>query len=138
MTTPEMARITLPTNRLLAVAVGGPMLAAIGWSIVTLLGPWGVTALWQGLVAVGVVVVVSVATTMAIMPWRERTILTWGTTLLAASLGRIAATIGICLLLYSAARLSAGPLLIGALAGLLPVLVGETSVVANRFKREAS
>jgi len=43
-----------------------------------------------------------------------------------------------CLLLYSAARLPAGPLLIGAMAGLVPVLVAETSIVAKHFQRDAA
>jgi hypothetical protein len=50
----------------------------------------------------------------------------------------IGITIGICLLLYSAARLPAGPLLIGAMAGLVPVLVAETSIVAKHFQRDAA
>ncbi len=59
----------------------------------------------------------------------------WGGVLIAASIGRAIVAIGICLLLYFAARQSVGPLLIGALVGLVAVLIGETTVAAKQFKQ---
>lgn len=138
MSTPLLPEITLPTQRLLFVAIGGPVVAAVGWSLVTIMGPWDASTTLIGLLAIGVTAVVAVSVTLAIRPWRPRSILAWGGVLIAASMGRIVLTIGICLLLYFAARQPAEPLLIGALAGLVPVLIGETTIAANRFKREAA
>jgi len=119
-------------------AIGAPAVAAAAWAAVTILGPWDMNTSLIGLLAIGVVACVAVAITLSIRPWKSRAIVTWGSVLIAASMGRIVITIGICLLLYSAARLPAGPLLIGAMAGLVPVLVAETSIVAKHFQRDAA
>ena len=133
--TPEL---TLPTWPLLMAAIGAPAVAAAAWAAVTILGPWDMNTSLIGLLAIGVVACVAVAITLSIRPWKSRAIVTWGSVLIAASMGRIVITIGICLLLYSAARLPAGPLLIGAMAGLFTVLVAETSIVAKHFQRDAA
>jgi hypothetical protein len=101
-----------------------------------MLGPWDIKTTLVGLLAIGVVACVAVTTTLTIQPWKSRAIVTWGSVLIAASMGRIAVAIGICVLLYSAARLPAGPLLIGAMAGLVLVLAAETSIVAKHFQRK--
>jgi len=129
--------ISLPGKPLLGVAVGAPAAVAAMWLIACQFGSWGEAALGPGLLAIGVTAVVSVAVVLLLRPWKPRPILMWGGLLVAASTGRVIGTIGVCLLLYFAARLPAGPLLIGALAGLVPVLIGETTNAARRFKREA-
>ncbi|MCP4759897.1 MAG: hypothetical protein GY894_06580 [Planctomycetes bacterium] len=129
--------IALPGKALFGVAFGAPAAVAVIWLIVCQFGSWGDSALGPGLLAIGVTGVVSGAVVLVLRPWKPRPILLWGGLLVAASTGRIVGTIGVCLLLYFAARLPAGPLLIGALAGLVPVLIGETIIAARRFKREA-
>ncbi len=135
MTAPIKISTTLPTRRLLGTCLGGLVGAAALWSIVTWLGPWPPAVLTTGLLALGVTAVISTLGLLAIRPWKERPILAWGGLLIALSLGRIVATLGVCLLLYFVARLPASPLLLGALAGLIPVLVGETTVTAGVFRR---
>jgi len=117
------------------VALGGPALAAAGWLIATMIGQWGHEGRLPGLMAIGIVAVIAVIAVTLLRPWRGRPILAWGSLLIAASTGRIVATIAICLLLYSAARQPAAPLLFGALSGLVPVLAGETFVASRRFRQ---
>ncbi|MDP7070359.1 MAG: hypothetical protein QF561_03310 [Phycisphaerales bacterium] len=128
--------ITLPAKPLFGVALGAPAAIAALWIAICQFGSWGENALGPGLLAIGVTAVVSVTVVVLLRPWKPRPILMWGGLLVAASASRVVGTIGVCLLLYSAARLPAGPLLIGALAGLVPVLIGETTIAARRFKRE--
>jgi hypothetical protein len=129
--------ITLPTARLLIAAIGGTALAAAAWTVITLLGPWDNTTTLTGLLGIGITAAVAIIGTMAMRPWQPRAILAWGGVLIAASFGRAIVTIGICLLLYFVARQPAVPLLIGALAGLVPVLIGETIIAAGRFRQAA-
>ncbi|MDP6310926.1 MAG: hypothetical protein QF781_02065 [Phycisphaerales bacterium] len=135
MNTPSSPNITLPTTTLLVTAIGTAALAAAGWTLVTLLGPWDTPTTLTGLLAIGIVAAVAICGTLAMRPWRARSILSWGGVLIAASIGRAIVAIGICLLLYFAARQSVGPLLIGALVGLVAVLIGETTVAAKQFKQ---
>jgi len=138
MTANAETRVSLPTARLAGVAVGGPAIAAAAWMLASLVGDWGTTGRLPGLFAIGSAAGVSLCVLMALQPWKPRPILVWGGLLIAASTGRIVATLGICLLLYSAARQPAAPLLFGAVAGLLPVLTGETIVASRRFRQAAS
>ncbi len=135
MSRPGEARITLPTRAMICVAVGCPAIAALGWLAASFVGTWGLSGRVPGLLGIAASAAVSLLVVAAIRPWKPRPILVWGGVLIAASTGRIVVTIGICLLLYSAARLPAGPLLIGAMAGLVPVLVGETALATRRFGR---
>jgi drug/metabolite transporter superfamily protein YnfA len=136
MNTPLLTDFTLPTTKLLLSAVLTSLAAAAGWTIVTLLGPWDSTTTLVGLLGIGIVAVVSVIGTLAMRPWHPRTVVAWGGVLVATSVSRAVVAIGGCLLLYSAARQPAEPLLLGAMAGLIPVLIGETKLAARRFRRE--
>jgi len=138
VTSPGNTPISLPTTGLLWVAIGGPAITAVAWLLASFIGEWGTSGRLPGLLAILVSAAVSTLAVVAIRPWKPRPILVWGGVLIAASTGRIVVTIGICLLLYSAARLPAGPLLIGAMAGLVPVLVGETALATRRFRREGT
>ncbi|MDP7029341.1 MAG: hypothetical protein QF733_03880 [Phycisphaerales bacterium] len=138
MSPPPQSRITLPTGSLIGVAIGGPALAALCWIAASFVGTWGESGRLPGLYAIAATAVVSTLTVIAIRPGKPRPILVWGGVLIAASTARIVASIGACLLLYSAARLPAGPLLIGAMAGLVPVLVGETTLATRRFRRDGT
>jgi hypothetical protein len=138
MTSPAESAITLPTVPLLGVALGGPTGAALLWMGASFFGSWSETGLWPGLAAIGIAAAVSLGVLVALRPWKPRSILVWGGLLIAASTGRIVATLGFCLLLYSAARQPAAPLLFGAVAGLIPVLAGETIVASRRFRLDAS
>jgi hypothetical protein len=130
--------ITLPTAKLLLAVIVASAVAAGAWALITLVGPWDTSTTRTGLLGIGITAAVAIGGTLAMRPWHERSILAWGGVLIAASFGRAIVTIGICLLLYFAARQPAGPLLIGALAGLVPVLIGETTIAAGRFKRAAA
>jgi hypothetical protein len=136
MSTPPLAEFTLPTAKLITASVVTSAAAAVGWLVVTLLGPWEHTTTLAGLLGIAVVAAVSVIGTVIMRPWHPRTVLAWGGVLIAASICRAVVAIGICLLVYSAARQPAGPLLLGAVAGLIPVLIGETMLAARRFRRE--
>jgi drug/metabolite transporter superfamily protein YnfA len=136
MNTPLLTNFRLPTSKLLLSAVLTSLAAAAGWTIVTLLGPWDSTTTLVGLLGIGIVAVVSVIGTLAMRPWHPRTVVAWGGVLVATSVCRAVVAIGGCLLLYSAARQPAEPLLLGAVAGLIPVLIGETKLAARRFRRE--
>ena len=125
----------LPTRRLLTTSLACLAMAAAGWTLITLIGPWPGSVTLQGLLALGITTLVSAAGLLLIQPWRTRPILAWGTLLIALSMGRVVATLGTCLLLYFAARLPAGPLLLGALTGLILVLIGETTVTASVFRK---
>jgi len=138
MTSPAETSITLPTVPLLGVAIGGPAGAALLWLGASFIGTWGETGLWPGLAAIGIAAAVSLGILVTLRPWKPRRILVWGGLLIAASTGRIVATLGFCLLLYSAALQPAAPLLFGAVAGLLPVLAGETIVASRQFRLDAS
>ncbi|MDP6478835.1 MAG: hypothetical protein QGI75_02200 [Phycisphaerales bacterium] len=135
MNTPPLPTITLPTVTLLVTAIGTAAMAGAGWTFVTLLGPWDTATALTGLLAIGIVAAVAICGILVMRPWRARSILSWGGVLIAASIGRAVVAIGICLLLYFAARQSVGPLLIGALAGLVAVLIGETTIAAKQFKQ---
>lgn len=138
MKTPPLADLTLPTAKMLLSAAMASCVAAAGWTIVTLLGPWDSTTTLVGLIGIGIVAFVSVIGTLAMRPWHPRTIVAWGGVLVAASVSRAVVAIGGCLLLYFAARQPAEPLLLGAVAGLIPVLICETRLVARQFRREDS
>ena len=136
MNTPPLANLTLPTAKLLLSTVMTSVAAAAGWAIITRLGPWDITTTLVGLTGIGIVALVSVLGTLAMRPWHPRTVVAWGAVLVAASISRAVIAIGSCLLLYFAARQPAEPLLLGAVAGLIPVLIGETRLAARQFRRE--
>ncbi len=125
----------LPTKRLIATYVACLATAAGGWTLVTLVGPWPGSVTLQGLLALAITTLVSLTGLLLIRPWRTRPVLAWGSLLIALSMGRVVASLGACLLLYFAARLPASPLLLGALSGLMLVLIGETTVTARVFRK---
>ena len=135
MTPTAQESISLPTRPLIAVALGGPAAMGVLWLGASFIGSWGQSGRWPGMLALGVIAAVSLITTWVLRPWHARPILIWGGLLIAASTARIIGTLATCLLLYSAARQPAGPLLFGAMAGLIAVLVGETRVAAARFRQ---
>jgi hypothetical protein len=78
---------------------------------------------------------VSIGATLALGPHRSRPILTWASLLIVLTTGRLIVSVGLCLLLYSAAQMPAAPLLVGMLLTLVIVLCTDTKLAAKRFSQ---
>lgn len=123
----------LPMPAVLGVDLACGAMAAGLWACIVSIGPWGMETMLPGLLATGIATGTAMTGTALIRPGKPRPVLALNMLLIAASLGRVVITIGACLLLYFAARQPAGPLLLGAMAGLLLILVGETAFAARSF-----
>ena len=122
----------LPTAQLLLAQFAAGCLAAIFWTLGTMISGFGSGVLLEGLAEIGLVTGVVLACTLAIAPWIARPAGTWAVMLITTSLIRLVIITGLTLLLYSAARMAPKALLVSAFVAIATVLIAET-LVTTRF-----
>tara|TARA_B100002051_G_scaffold154934_1_gene146470 strand:+ start:802 stop:1251 length:450 start_codon:yes stop_codon:yes gene_type:complete len=128
----------LPTKALLVGQFAAGCIAAVLWSLGTILGGFGSSLLVEGLIEIGLVTGVVLACTLAIAPWTVRPAGTWAVVLIATSLVRLVVITGLTLLLYSAARMAPKALVVSAFVTIATVLIAETLVTTRFLSRLSS
>lgn len=126
---------SLPARPLLAASAVACAAAAIGWVTVTLIAGYATDVVIVGVVTSGLMLVGAWVGLMAVRPGKTRRfsrgVLVWiGTFPLQA-----AVTLGLCLVLYSAARASGTALLLSFLVASLATLVGQTWVCVAHLRK---
>lgn len=125
----------VPVSRLLMVAV-----AALGIVLLAGLGLFGLgrldsagalAAVVGGWSAVGV----SLASLLAIAPWKPRTALAWQSLWIASTAMRLVLTPAVLASVYFAALLPGGALFLGGAAGYGLALLGEALVIVSAVPR---
>lgn len=131
----EDPTLALPTLRLLAALVTAGAGTALGWLAVVRVAGYGGDVAAAGAAGSALVVGVSAASLLAILPWRVRPVSSWVNAWLAAIVLRLVLTPAMAYLLYSAAPLSGTPLLLSVATAYVIVQICEAAVLALYVKR---
>ena len=120
----------LPTGTMLAAACGGAITTAVLWGLALLVIPAAQGTLPTALAAIGLVLVIYIATTMMITPWKPRRMGDWMTFWLAATVVRLLVTPVAAWVLYSAALLEVRPFGLAVALCYVLCLFLETGTIA--------
>lgn len=127
--------VTLPAGALIRADLAGLLVGAgLGFAGTLVVGA-PMSSAWVAALGAGLTGVVALLGTLIVNPARSRPILKWANLLITLATGRLAVSVGACLLLYFAAQMPAAPLLSGMLLTLLFVLITETRIAADCFSR---
>jgi hypothetical protein len=129
--------IAWPTAHLLGTVTAVALVACLAWTIAVWLGPWGADVAVAGLTGVGIVAVLTAASLLMLQPWKTRPISTWLNLWLAGTVMRLLAVPAVTFVLYSAAPLSAGALILGVGLTYVLTLLAEAAVLARHVGRAA-
>ena len=132
---PVQPESALPMTSLLV----GHCLAGAGAALLWLAGTLGSgqsrPILVAGLIEVALVTTLAVGSILVILPWRIRPVGTWAVVLITTSLVRVIVTIGLSVLLYSAAQLAPKALVVSAFVAFIAGLVVETTITSRFMSR---
>jgi hypothetical protein len=121
----------LPTTTLLVGNLLVGLLIGALWAGITMLLGLEREITLAGLTEIGLVTVVGIAAIFAMTPWKMRPATGWLTTIFTVELVRLAATIGLTVLLYSATRMAPKALLVSAFSAFVGILIIETTITAR-------
>ena len=129
--------VAWPTWRLLGAIALVAVVAVTAWAVAAWLGPWGPGVFAAGATGVAIVAVVTAASMLALVPWKARPISSWMQWWMGGSLMRLIVVPAVTYLLYSAASLSAGALMLGVGLTYVLTLFAEAVVLAHHVGRTA-
>lgn len=126
---------SIPVSRLCLVA--GAAAVAIGAvaGVLGLTGRIDGTAATAGVIGSWSAIAISLASLLAIAPWKPRTALDWQTLWIASTAMRLVLTPAVLVSVYFAALLPGGALFLGGAAGYGLALLGEALVIASAVPR---
>ena len=134
-TSVKQASLALPTGLLMSGQVLAAIIAAVLWVLGVLSGGFGGTILFQGLVEIALVMVISLGGILAIRPGVARPAVSWAVLFIAGSLVRLVVTAGLSLLLYSAAHMAPKALVVSGFMAFIASLIIEAVITARLLSR---
>ena len=130
----DQARIRLPFAQLLGTIGLVSVLFGSGWYFAFQVGPWPAAHGVEGLYGTAVTLAVTLVGLLIMGPWKTRSIESWMSFWLGATVLRLLSTPVVAYLLYSATSRSLTPFMLSVAISYLVILFSEAGVLALSVK----